>query len=166
MSATITISTKEIKQIFQQRQRTSDPSELWRLAEKANTLAVVVEDSWENLPPKKQELLRDFAYMTLEEPEDFKTVFIKQISRLFSALILAMIVIKGELNAFLAYAIAVERLVNAILSAIERENIDYQNALSEAIENAIINAENDKAMTAEEACERIREISNQAMQEF
>lgn len=125
---------------------------------------MTVENSWENLPPKKQELLRDFAYMTLEEPEDFKSVFIKQISRLFSAFILVRIVLKGELNAFLACANAFQRLVNAIFSAIERENLAYQNALSEAIENAIINAENDKAMTAEEACERIRQISNQALE--
>ena len=164
MSATITISTKEIKQIFQQR--TSDPSELWKLAEKGNILAVTVENSWDKLPVKKQELLRYFAYMTLEDSEDFKSVFIKQISRLFSALILVRIVLKGELNAFLACANAFQRLVNAILSAIERENLAYEKALSEAIENAIIDAENDKAMTAGEACERIREISNKALEEF
>ena len=164
MTATITISTKEIKQIFQQQ--TSDPSELWRLAEKGNTLAVMVENSWENFSIEKQELLTAFAYMTLEKPKGMKRILVNQISRLFVALILVRIVFRGELNAFLAYANAFQRLVNAILSAIERENLAYQKALSEAIENAIINSENKKAMTAEEACGRIREISNQALEEF
>lgn len=162
MSATITISTKEIKQILQQQ--TSDPSQLWKLAEKGNTLAVMVENSWENLPLEKQDLLTAFAYMNLEKPQGIKSIFVNQISRLFVALILVRIVLKGELNAFLAYANAFQRLVNAILSAIERENSAYQNALSEAIENAIIDSENNQAMTAEEACERIRELSNQALE--
>ena len=162
MSATITISTKEIKQILQQQ--TSDPSQLWRLAEKGNTLAVMVENSWEKLSLEKQELLTAFAYMNLEKPKGIKSIFVSKVSRLFVALILVRIVFKGELNAFLAYANAFQRLVNAIISAIEWENLAYQQALSEAIENAIINSENNKAMTAEEACERIREISNQALE--
>ncbi|MDY6803384.1 MAG: hypothetical protein SXA11_06205 [Cyanobacteriota bacterium] len=162
MSATTTISTKEIKQIFQQR--TSDPSELWRLAEKANTLAVVVENYWENLPPKKQELLTAFAYIDFEQPKGINRILLDSIKTLFAAWIVAWIVIKGELNAFITYRNALERLVNAILSAIERENLAYQKALSKAIENAIISSENNKAMTAEEACERLRELSNQALE--
>lgn len=162
MSGTITISTKEIKQIFQQQ--TSDPSQLWRLAEKGNTLAVMVENYWEKLPLEKQELLTAFAYIDFEKPKGIKRILLNSIKTLFAAWIVAWIVIKGELNAFITYKNAVKRLRNAILSAIERENIAYQNALSAAIENAIISSENNKAMTAEEACELIRELSNQALE--
>ena len=80
------------------------------------------------------------------------------------AIALPWIVLKGELDSFVAYINAFNRLINAILSGIEREDIAYEKALSEALEETFAGLETSEAMTAEEACERIRAISNQALE--
>ena len=49
----------------------------------------------------------------------------------------AWMVLQGERDAFVAYASASDRLVKAIIGASERENIAYQEALSEAVEGAL-----------------------------
>lgn len=76
-------------------------------------------------------------------------------------------ILQGERDAFVAYASASDRLTNAIIRAIERENRAYQEALSQAFEGALAEAENSKeTMTTEEACEWIREISDRAIAEL
>ena len=66
-------------------------------------------------------------------------------------------ILQGERDAFVAYANASDRLTNAIIRAIERENIAYQEALSQAVDGALAEAENSKiTMRLEEACEWIR----------
>jgi hypothetical protein len=160
VSATITISPDEIRQIFQPR--TSNSSRLWELAQKANALAVTVEERWEELPAQKQQLLTTFVYEVIEPPEGIQAMFRALTNRLY----LAWIVLKGEQDAFIAYSGAFQRLINAILGRIERENIAYQKALSEVLEEAVLDLEASKAMTAEEACERIRRISDQALKEL
>ena len=71
---------------------------------------------------------------------------------------------QGERDAFVAYASASDRLVGAIIRAGERENRAYQEALSQAIEEALAEGETSKGtIMAEEACEWIREISDRAI---
>ena len=164
MSATITISPSEIRQIFQPR--TSSASKFWELAQKANNLAVIIESRWEKIPPDTRELLKIFAYALIEPPQGIKGIFIKYLRRFSLAIILPWIVLKGELDSFLTYNNAFNRLVNAILSGVERENWAYQKALSEALEEAFTDWENSKDMSAEEACERLRQISDQAVSEL
>ncbi|WP_293125307.1 hypothetical protein [Microcoleus sp. bin38.metabat.b11b12b14.051] len=67
MSTTITISPSEIRQIFQPR--TPSASRLWELAQKANTLAVIIESPWEKIPDETRELLKTFAYTLIEPPQ-------------------------------------------------------------------------------------------------
>lgn len=161
MSATIAVTTNEIREIFQGP--TASPSRLWELAKKINTLAITVENSWDKLPSQKRDLMTAFAYSAIEPSSGIKDAFVVFIRRLFLALVLVVIVFQGEENAFIAYANALQRLVNAILSAIERENKAYQKALLTAVEETLNNRENSKAMTAEEACERIRILSDKVL---
>lgn len=161
MSATITISSSEIRQIFQRR--TSSTSEILELAQKANTFAVIIEARWDQIPAETRESLKIFAYAVTEPPQGIKDIFLDFFSRLSLAFALFLIVLKGEKNSLIAYIGAFERLINAILSGIEREDIAYQKALSEALEETFAGLETSEAMTAEEACERIRTISNQAL---
>ena len=162
MSATITISPSEIRQIFEPR--TSSASRFWELAQKANNLAVIIEGRWDQIPAETQELLKIFAYAVIEPPQGIKGVFIELLGRFYLAFSLFSIAIKGEQDAFIAYAGAFKRLLNAILSGIEREDIAYEKALSEALEETFAGWETSEAMTAEEACERIRAISYQALE--
>lgn len=52
------------------------------------------------------------------------------------------------------------------MSGVEREDMAYQKALSEALEEAFTDWRNSRDMGAEEACERLREISDQAFNEL
>jgi hypothetical protein len=112
MSATITISPSEIRQIFQPR--TSSASRFWELAQKANNLAVIIDARWDQIPPETRELLKIFAYALIEPPQGIKGVFIEFLRRFSLAIALPWIVLKGELDSFVAYNNAFNRLVNAI----------------------------------------------------
>lgn len=162
MSATITISSSEIRQIFQPR--TSSASRFWELAQKANKLAVIIEARWDQIPAETRELLKIFAYAVIEPPQGIKGVFVYYLGRFCWEFSLFLIRLKGEKNSVIAYNIAFERLINAILSGIEQEDIAYQKALSEALEETFAGLETSSAMTAKEACERIRAISYQALE--
>jgi|GEM_PF-729073 hypothetical protein len=164
MSATITISPSEIRQIFQPR--TSSASRFWELAQKANNLAVIIESRWETIPAETQELLKVFAYTFIEPPQGLKEKFLKFVGGVYLSIAFIGILFKGELDSFVAYLNAFNRLLNAILSGIEREDVAYQKALSEALEEAFTDWENTKEMSAEEACERIRQISDRAFNEL
>jgi hypothetical protein len=65
-----------------------------------------------------------------------------------------------------SYKNSFDRLVDAILSRIEREDMAYQKALSEALEERFTELGNIEAMTAEDACDRIRSISDRALEEL
>lgn len=158
MSATITITLNEIRQIFQPP-RTSNASHLRELAQKTNELAVFVEERWERIPSQTRELLTTFAYKAIEPPKGIKAKIFLLISHVYLALALPWLVLQGEVASFVAYANAFQRLLNAILSGIEREEIAYQQSLSAVIEEALTGWETSKDMTAEEACERLRKIS-------
>ena len=164
MSATTIISPSEIRQIFQPR--TFSASRFWELAEKANNLAVIIDARWEQIPSETRELLKIFAYALIEPPQGIKDKFLKFLALLSLAIALPWIVLKGELDSFVAYNNAFNRLVNAILSGVEREDIAYEKALSEALEETFAEWETSEAMTAEEACERLRAISYQALEEL
>lgn len=163
MSATVTISPSEIRQIFQPR--TSSASRFWELAQKANNLAVIIEDRWEKIPTETQELLKVFAYAFIEPPQGIKERLLKFVGLFSLAIALPWIVLKGKLDSFVAYINAFNRLINAILSGVEREDIAYQKALSEALGQTFAELETIEAMTAEEACEWIRAISYQALEQ-
>lgn len=164
MSATITITPSEIRQIFQPRR--SSASQFWELTQKANNLAVIIEARWDQIPTETRELLKIFAYALIEPHQGIKGFFIELLRRFSLAIILPWIALKGEFDSYVAYKNAFDRLVNAILSGVEREDQAYQKALSEALEETFIELENIEAMTAEEACERIRTISYQALEEL
>jgi len=162
MSATITISSSEIRQIFQPR--TSSASRFWELAQKANNLAVIIDARWDQIPPETRELLKIFAYAVIEPPQGIKGIFLDFLRRFYLAFTLFLIVLKGEKDSLFVYLEAFQCLLNAILRGIEWEDIAYDKALSEALEETFAGWETSEAMTAEDACERIRAISYKAIE--
>jgi hypothetical protein len=164
------MSPKELQQLLGPRETdqppTANPSRLRDLAQKANALAVEVEERWEELPEDKRELLTAFAYAIIEPPQGIQWKLLSLIDRVSAVWNILAIALKGELNAFVVYAGAYQRLLNAILGAIERADEAYQTALSEALEETFKNLENTQVMTGEEACEWIRDISYQAFREL
>lgn len=165
MSATITISQNEIRQVFQQR-AFAGASRFGELAQKANYLAAIIENRWEKIPLETQELIKVFAYAFIEPPQGIKQRFLDLLGRFHLAVVLFGMAIQGETDSFVAYNNAFDRLVSAVLNAVEREDNACQQALSEALEGAFAGWETTSAMTAEEACERIRQISERALTEL
>lgn len=173
VSATLTVSNREIKQILSPSPSTSDPSKLWELAQKANLLADIVEENWDEIPQQTQELLVIFAYSYIDaytkKPKGLKAKFISfllffgQFSLVF---IFFWMLLKGEIKAFLTYMNASQRLVNAVLMAIEREENTYEETLLKSINEVLIEKKSSEAMTSEAACERIRRISDQVIREL
>lgn len=161
MSATITISHSEIMQIFQPR--TFSDSRFWELAQKTNNLAVIIESRWEKIPAETRELLKLFAYAFIEHPQGIKERFIKLLSIIYLAIALPWLALQGKIDGLVAYKNALNKLVNTILREVEREDKAYQQTLSEALEEAFTEWQNTKSMSAEEACQRIREISYRAV---
>lgn len=102
----------------------------------------------------------------MNPPQGIKQSFLKFLERFHLAVVLFWMAIQDQIDSFVAYNNAFDRLVSAILNAVERENNAYQQALSEALEEAFSEWETTKAMTAEEACERIRQISERVLTEL
>lgn len=165
MPATITISAAEIRLVFQQR-RFASASRFGELAHKANYLGAIIESRWEQLPAPTQELFAVFARDLIEPPQGIKQRFLDFLGRFHLAVVLFGMAIQGQIDSFVACHNAFDRLVSAILNAVERENKAYQQALSEALEETFSELATIEAMTAEEACERIRQISERALTEL
>lgn len=159
MTQAIALDSKEIWEIF--HPHTVNSARLWEIAQKANALAVTVEQDWEKLPEEQRKLLTTLAYAGIEPPPGIKGKLLNFMDRL-----LAVWMLLKNFNAFAFYVEASQRLINAIFSGIERENEDYQAALSDALAETFANLENTKLMTAEEACEWIQKISDQALRDF
>jgi len=159
MTTAIALDSKEIWEIF--HPRTVNSARLWEIAQKANALAVAVEQDWEELPEEQRKLLTTLAYAGIEPPPGIKWKLLNFIDRLF-----AVGMLLKDFNACAFYVEASQRFITAILSGIERENEDYQAALSDALAETFANLESSKAMTAEEACEWIQEISDEAFRDM
>ena len=159
MTQAIAIDSKEIWEIF--HPRTVNSARLWEIAQKANALAAEVEQDWEELPEERRKLLTTLAYAGSEPPPGIQWKLLNFIDRLF-----AVGMLLKDFNACAFYVESSQRLLNAIFSGIERENEDYQSALSDALAETFANLENTKLMTAQEACEWIQEISDEAFKDI
>ncbi|NER37580.1 MAG: hypothetical protein F6J93_27060 [Oscillatoria sp. SIO1A7] len=117
----------------------SKASRLWQLAERANGLAATVEERWGELSEERREWLADFAYEAIDPPSDMGS----KLQAFLNCCYGAWVILQGEQDAVVAYASAFDRLVDAIILASELDSY--------------------KTMTAEEACEWIRETSARAI---
>ena len=159
MTEAIALDSKEIWEIF--HPRTLNSAKLLEIAQKTNALAAEVEQDWEELPEERRKLLTTLAYAGIEPPPGIQWKLRHFIDRLF-----AVGMLLKDFNACEVYVEASERLLDAIFSGIERENEDYQAELSAALTETFANLESSKAMTAEEAGEWIREISDEASRDI
>ena len=150
----IRVPSLDPKQVLQLvRPRTADPDMLHLLAGRASFLAAAVEESWDVLEPKTKEALRAFAHVAVHE-------------RLYSSLTErayhVVLVLKGETGALAAFVAAVEKLVRAVVDAIEREHPEYQKAVAEAVESGLA-AASQPGMNPEEFREWLSGFSDRTL---
>jgi hypothetical protein len=75
---------------------------------------------------------------------------------------LAMIVVRGQLFAVQAFALAFDELRHAVLDAIERENPAYQERARAAVEHAVRPSDARTVETPEEIDRWLAELSDKA----
>lgn len=159
--ASITINPIELRRFSSPDK--AQPSELRELAERMDKLAAGVEDLWDEMGPKLREALAALAYSTMEPSGG---IVQRYGSALRGGLWYARVRLKGEQEALFDFGIAHRRLTNAILAAIERDNIAYQKELSEAVEGAFSGLEESKALGPEETLDELRQLSDEALREL
>lgn len=106
--------------------RLRTPSSLARVTESAERLVGLVEKRWEELPKEVRHLLHAVAYETLRPVRP----------RIRDRIAFAAVVLRDGVEAVAAYTRAMQRLRDAVLSAIEREDPRYRQAVVEVLASA------------------------------
>ena len=159
MSVGFAIDRIEIKELS--ATKTTEAPRLRELAQKAEQLAITVENDWDALPTQHRDELAALIYRIVAEPKGAGS----RIRAIRSALRYALIRYHDDQDALFDFAIAQRRLINAILSAIEREDPDYQRALVDAVEGSMSEVRDGKTetLTDENTGDWLRHISDEAL---
>lgn len=160
MSVGFAIDPIEIRELSSTR--TTEPSRLRELAQRAERHAVFIENYWEDLDEEQRRHLYALTCLVIEPPNKGLT---GRWRALRSAFRYALIRYHEDQDALFDFAIAQRRFINAILSAVEREDPGYQQALSKAVEGALSEARvsNTEHLTDENTGDWLRRISDEAL---
>lgn len=133
MSLSLKITPKEVHRLSSARD--ASPSRLLEDARLAERMAVRVENQWENLSPEGRKLLTAFAYDAIRERKSAR----ERLRLKWHRLKLAYTLLRGqeEMHAVTEYVDSMQRLIDAILLAIEDESEAYQEKITTVLERAI-----------------------------
>ncbi|NET90381.1 MAG: hypothetical protein F6K45_20180 [Kamptonema sp. SIO1D9] len=154
MSLATALNNSEIQEISQPRQVSS--SRLQYLARKIEALSVAVETKWNEFSPQERELIEALIYDLIELSQSNENWFADFFKRLF----IAWVLLRTDLDSFLRYQNAVQRLKNSVLDAIEKSHPDYEEKIAAALEEALVEIDNSPAMTQDEFSEWLTSISD------
>lgn len=144
------------------RPRTAEPSRLQQNTLLAGRIAYCVETRWAQLPDDARVQLKKLAYELIDPPRGLHN----RGKRFLGHVILAFVVLRGEVDALYEYLAAVHRLVNAILSAVENEQRGYEEALAAAVDSALADSDLGKPLDAEGIRVWLSAVSDQAHREL
>ncbi len=136
--------------------KTTKTSELANYVKAANDLTFKVETGWNELPSDLRDTLIEFAYSDWEH----KSEPISRWRQLSVRLRYTILVLRGEEELLNKLWNAAIRLRGSVLDAIERNNSEYQEDLTEAIKDALSDRDG-RTMNAEQAHERNGQIFDQ-----
>lgn len=133
MSLSLKLTPKEVHQLTSPRD--ASPSRLAKSARLAERLAVKVENDWENLSPEARELLVALAYDATREQRSVG----ERLKLKWHRLKLALTLVRGqeEMHTVSEYVESMQRLIDAILLAIENEDEAYQENVAKVLKHAI-----------------------------
>lgn len=153
---------------------TTDPRGIWRLAAQENApsrleelarlaerLAIKAENAWDELPIETREAFASFAYGAIQGPKGT----LSNLRLFWWRVKLGYNVARGreEMHAVTEYIDSVQRLINAVLGAIEREDECRQEVLATAVDQALGKQGRGEILTAEETCEWLKSVSRRAL---
>lgn len=154
MSDATTVNINEIQEISQPR--TVSSSQLKELARKAEILATAVEKRWSEFSPQERTLLEAVIYNSIEPASTHQS----PLSSLLTRLSFAWMLLRSDVDSFVAYRNAVQRLKNAVLGAIERSHPTYEQTINEVLSEALADSNDSSAMTTEEFRDWIANIQD------
>ncbi len=132
------------------RPTTANPSVYFAYAKLAEYVADAAENRWDQTDERIRHAARLLAGLTFNRPKWWDWRYLRSVLSLSRAY-------RQDPDAVAAYLNQVRRARNSVLEAIERENPDYQQAVTEALREAV-SLEKRESMTAGQASEWIRSI--------
>lgn len=161
MSSTLTI-TREVSRITRLAPvaQIGEPqkgarSRLREAARVTRSLTALVEGHWEELPSQVKDVFRALAYSAIEPKPSHILPMLRHSWALAS---LAFYILTEGPTSVLEAVSEVRRLVEAILSAIEREHPAYEKAQANAVKAALSDADRTPSMTASEFGEWVKRV--------
>ena len=127
MTTAVLIDFGEIRQI---RRRTANPSRFIIIAKRIYRAAKNIKKEWSNLSVEDRQDLKSLAYDLIEPPRGVSSLWLKLWVKAYMVFIKAT----GQEEALYCCIDALDCLVDNILDAIEREDLDYQQVLSDTLE--------------------------------
>lgn len=158
MSTAIIIDPREIQQI---RHRTINSSRFTMLGRKIHRLAKVVKQEWENFSLEDRETLKKLAYDLIEPSSRLSSLWLK----LWDKVYMVFIKVTRQEQALYFCLDALDCLIDNILDAIERENADYQQVLSDTLEELSSNPGVGEPVDADTRGKWLQQLSDKALKE-
>mgnify|MGYP001081106463 CR=1 FL=1 len=162
-SSTVALDIKRFHDLSQ----SSEPNSLslQELAKQADTLAEAVEFQWDEFSPQEREFLEKLVYDALHSNTSIWSWLSSIPTRL---LLLSMLLrdllevvrlwlsreslqdIKLRSQAFSSYQAASQRLIDAVLDAVERSHPEYDRKMEEVLQDVFEEADDRPGMTVDE----------------
>lgn len=149
----------EIRQITDKRIK---PSLLLDIGHKIDKGAKLIQEKWYSFSESDREELKNIAYRLLENPQGLKALWMY----FWGIIYMLFIKITGQEEAFHYCIDALDRLVDNILDAVERENSNYQQTLVDTLEELKSNPEIGEVLDESIRYGWIREVSDKAVAEI
>ncbi|MBD2018778.1 hypothetical protein H6F43_01090 [Leptolyngbya sp. FACHB-36] len=108
-------------------------SKFVRLCQTLNELADSISRDWHQMQPEEREQWKRLAYSLVREPEH-KNFFYRLVHKVRFSVQVFVLIQRGEVDALLECVEALDRLIDNIFDAIEREDPLYQKVLTDTLE--------------------------------
>lgn len=159
VGASFTIDPKEVHQLASPH--ADNPSRLIESARRAERLAVLVDNEWEDFTPEIREVFKALAYDTIREPSGIRERLRRWWHR--KKLGRGFLRSREEMLAVVEYVYSTHRLIDTVLVAVEREDEEHQEKLAAAAEQAAAKQGDGRILTVEERREWLRGVSRRAL---
>jgi hypothetical protein len=139
--------------------RNVEKPDLSEAAKRINAVADLIEAHWNKLPGEVRKRLRLLAYSIVEPPK----LGIGDRLRLLPiqlgwSLTVAKLLLVGQWELLAEYYVSLQRLQNAILDAVERENRRYSEQLGELTQQGLEEVRSQEGMRREQFDEWLRGV--------
>lgn len=150
-----------IKELRQIQRRTPSPSRFGTLGKELCRAAKLIKRDWKSYSPDQKITLQEFAYDLLESPTGAKSIRL----RIRTGLYMLFVKATGQEKEFFFCLDAMDRLIDNILDAVERDDSSYEQVLSDTLKELNDNPESGEPIDANTRGGWLRRLSDKAISE-